>query len=48
MIIAAGWELWQRSPFGLEILAAVLILLLLIGIRKAWDMTVWVIDRRAR
>lgn len=48
MIIAAGWELWRRAAFALELLAAALILLLLIGIRNAWDMTVWVIDRRAQ
>jgi hypothetical protein len=27
-------------------LASALSLLLLIGIRNAWDMTVWIIDRR--
>jgi hypothetical protein len=31
-----------------DILALALILLLLIGIRNAWDMTLWIIDRRPK
>jgi len=46
LMIAAGASLWQRSGFSLEILATALVLLMLIGIRNAWDMTVWIIDRR--
>ena len=46
LVIAAGASLWRRSAFSLGILASALILLLLIGIRNAWDMTVWIIDRR--
>jgi hypothetical protein len=46
LVIAAGVELWKQSLFGLNIFASALILLLLIGIRNAWDMTIWIIDRR--
>lgn len=46
LVIAAGAGLLRRSGRSLDILASALILLLLIGIRNAWDMTVWVMDRR--
>jgi hypothetical protein len=46
LVVGAGVGLWERSGQSLEILAAALIVLLLIGIRNAWDMTVWIIDRR--
>jgi hypothetical protein len=46
LVIGAGVGLWERCGRSLDILAAALILLLLIGIRNAWDMTVWIIDRR--
>jgi hypothetical protein len=48
MVIAAGVGMWKRSEPSLDILASALILLLLIGIRNAWDMTVWIIDRSQR
>jgi hypothetical protein len=48
LVVAAGAGLWRRSGLSLDILASALILLLLIGIRNAWDMTVWIIDRRQR
>jgi hypothetical protein len=46
LVIAAGVNLCRQSEAGLNVLAAALILLLLIGIRNAWDMTVWIMDRR--
>jgi len=46
LIVVAGVAFWQKSLVGLDLLAASQILLLLIGIRNAWDMTVWIIDRR--
>jgi hypothetical protein len=46
LIVSAGIALWKKSMTGLDLLAATQILLLLIGIRNAWDMTVWIIDRR--
>ena len=45
-VIAAGAGLWRGHARSLDVLAAALILLLLIGIRNAWDMTVWIIGRR--
>jgi len=45
-VIAAGARLWRGHARSLDVLAAALILLLLIGIRNAWDMTVWIIGRR--
>jgi hypothetical protein len=46
LVIAAGVSLPRQSEVSLNILALALILLLLIGIRNAWDMTVWIIDHR--
>ena len=46
LVIGAGVGLGERCGQSLDILAAALIVLLLIGIRNAWDMTVWIIDRR--
>ena len=46
LVAVAGVALWDKSMTGLDLLAATQILLLLIGIRNAWDMTVWIIDRR--
>ena len=46
LVIGAGVGLWERCGQSLDILVAALIVLLLIGIRNAWDMTVWIIDRR--
>ncbi len=52
LVGAAGAGLWRGSGLSLNILANILasalILLLLIGIRNAWDMTVWIMDRRGR
>jgi hypothetical protein len=42
-ISGAGLEL--HALRGLDVLAIALILLLLTGIRNAWDMTIWIIDR---
>jgi hypothetical protein len=46
LVIVAGVSLWRQSEVSLNILALVLILLLLIGLRNSWDMTVWVMDHR--
>ena len=46
LVIVAGVSLWRQSEVGLNILALALIVLLLIGIRNSWDMTVWVMDHR--
>jgi hypothetical protein len=41
LIAAAGVVVLLRPPAALDLLAAALVLLLLLGIRNAWDMTVW-------
>jgi hypothetical protein len=46
LVIVAGVSLWRQSEVSLNILALALILLLLIGLRNSWDMTVWVMDHR--
>lgn len=48
LVTAAGVSLLRQSQRSFDILALALILLLLLGIRNAWDMTVWIIDRRQR
>jgi hypothetical protein len=45
-VIGAGASLVRRLEANLTALAIALILLLLICIKNAWDMTVWIIDRR--
>jgi hypothetical protein len=46
IITSTGLRLISDQRYSLELLALALVLLLVIGIRNAWDMTVWVIDRR--
>lgn len=46
LLAASGLTVGLRHRSGLNLLAAALLLLLLVGIRNAWDMTVWIIDRR--
>jgi hypothetical protein len=43
---ASGVALVQRSGFGCMALALSLVLLLVIGIHNAWDITLWSITRR--
>jgi hypothetical protein len=45
-VIGAGVPLATQAPRGLGKLLFGLLPLLAIGLRNAWDMTVWVIDRR--
>lgn len=46
MVTGAGLSLTSHDGGSLKVLALGLVLLLVIGIRNAWDMTVWIIDRR--
>ncbi len=46
LVVAAGTSLILRIDAALNALAIALILLLLAGIRNAWDMSVWIIQRR--
>jgi len=46
VVTGAGLGLALGNGGSLNVLAVGLVLLLAIGIRNAWDMTVWIIDRR--
>lgn len=46
LIVAAGVSLFLRIDAALDALAIAIVLLLLAGIRNAWDMSVWIIQRR--
>jgi uncharacterized membrane protein len=47
-IIAAMWLIWSGFAFGADVLAAALLLLLLIvNIRNAWDLTVDLVPRNS-
>lgn len=45
LLTGAAILLLVRSPRGFDLLAVALLLLLLLGIRNAWDMTVWMVLR---
>jgi hypothetical protein len=42
----AAVAIWKSAPFGPHVVAATMILLLLIGIRNAWDLVVYSMQRR--
>lgn len=42
ILLAAGL-LFARSTWGLDALAAALIILMLAGLRNAWDMMIWIV-----
>ena len=44
-ILFAGGGFFRRAEFGCQMLAVGLCLLLLAGIRNAWDMTLWTVMR---
>ncbi|HWI29388.1 MAG TPA: hypothetical protein VN668_20610 [Stellaceae bacterium] len=45
LMMASGIALTRQPDIALEVVALALVLLLLLGIRNAWDMTVWVVIR---
>ncbi len=45
LVTAASVEMLRRSPVSLEVLGIGLVLLLLAGIRNAWDITLWFVMR---
>jgi len=45
LVVVSAVALFAHRPLGAELTAAALIVLLLAGIRNAWDMTVWIITR---
>ena len=48
LVTAAAVEMLRRSPLSLEMLGVALVLLLLAGIRNAWDITLWFVLRSNR
>ncbi len=45
MMTGTGIVLCVRPNLGLYLLAAALVILLILGIRNAWDMTLWIVVR---
>jgi hypothetical protein len=45
MTFSAGVVLWLHVGAGLDLIGLSLIMLLLLSIRNAWDMTVWIVIR---
>jgi hypothetical protein len=45
LVAASAITLFEHWLSSAELIAAALIVLLLAGIRNAWDMTVWIITR---
>lgn len=48
LIVLAAALFLARLPAGIYLLAPALVLLLLVGIRNAWDITLWVVMRSGR
>jgi hypothetical protein len=46
VMTAAGITLLSRTEWGCDVLAGAMCLLLLVGIRNAWDITAWSVMRR--
>ena len=45
-VVWAGYLLFRAMEFGCDVLALAMGALLLIGVRNAWDMTVWAVIKR--
>ena len=45
LVVVSAVTLFEHRPLSAEVMAAALIVLLLTGIRNAWDMIVWIITR---
>jgi hypothetical protein len=46
LMLAAGIGMWLRSAFGAFTLGAATILLMVVGIRNAWDLVLWFAQKR--
>ena len=46
LLLLAGVCVWARAPFGLELLGLTAILLLLVGVRNAWDLVLWMVQQQ--
>jgi hypothetical protein len=45
LVVVSAVTLFEHRPLSAELIGAALIVLLLAGIRNAWDMTIWIIAR---
>jgi hypothetical protein len=45
LVVISAVALFVHWPLSAELMAAALVVLLLAGIRNAWDMTAWIITR---
>jgi hypothetical protein len=45
VILAAAIGIWRQGIFGLYAAAAAVLLLLITGIRNAWDLVLWIAER---
>lgn len=45
LVVLSAVLLFDQSIWGLNVLAAALVILLFAGIRNAWDMTIWIVIR---
>jgi hypothetical protein len=46
LILGAAVGIWVRTTLGLDGVAGALLLLLVIGIRNAWDLVLWIAQQR--
>jgi hypothetical protein len=46
-MLAAGIGMWTRSAFGAFTLSAAMTLLMIVGIRNAWDLVLWFAQKRS-
>ncbi len=47
VMLAAAIGIWMRGAFGPYALAAAVMLLMVVGIRNAWDLVIWFAQKRA-
>jgi hypothetical protein len=45
LVLVAAALMFMRSQIGVDLMAAALLVLLLAGIRNAWDMTLWIVAK---
>jgi hypothetical protein len=46
-MFAASIGMWMRSAFGPYALATATLLLMIVGLRNAWDLVIWFAQKRA-
>jgi flagellar biosynthesis protein FliR len=48
LILAAAIGIWVRAALALDVLGGTMILLLIVGIRNAWDLVIWMSQQHVR